>query len=52
MASFSRPPESRKSHSNTPKLKLPSLVNDASSPSSNHFIFEGKEGSRIPIRDK
>lgn len=40
MASLFRPPESHRSHPNTPKLRLPSLVNDVESPSTNNTIFQ------------
>lgn len=49
MASLFRPPESRRSHSNTPKLKLPSLINDVSTPSPNHPIFENKDEPTMSI---
>lgn len=49
MASLFRPPESRRSHSNTPKLKLPSLINDVSTPSPNHPIFESKDEPTMSI---
>lgn len=52
MASLFRPPESHRPHSNAPKLKLPSLINDVSTPSPNQPIFEGKDEPAISISYK
>ncbi|KAK5780016.1 hypothetical protein RI543_002556 [Arxiozyma heterogenica] len=52
MASLFRPPESHRSHSNAPKLKLPSLINDVSTPSPNRPIFKDKDEPKTSISYK
>lgn len=43
MASLFRPPDSHSSHANTPKLKLPSLINNVETPSPNNTIFKSDD---------
>ncbi|CAL9731186.1 MAP kinase kinase Mkk2p/SSP33 [Monosporozyma unispora] len=52
MASLFRPPESHRAHSNTPKLKLPSLINNVETPSPNTTIFESEDEPLRSVSNK
>ena len=52
MASLFRPPESHRAHSNTPKLKLPSLINNVETPSPNTTIFASEDEPLRSVSNK
>lgn len=52
MASLFRPPDAHKTHSNTPKLRLPTLINNVETPSPNNTIFQRTYEPSISISNK